>query len=236
MAKMTRAFVESAPLPTGDKLRALYWDSGKGALPGFGLSVTKNGARSYVAQARVNGKTRRMTIGQHSERLTFELAKAKAKAYLLQMDNGIDPREEERRDEAVQTSLRETLEDYLLNHRTGHGKPLRSSTQADMRRHVEQNLIDLADTPIANITRNVCLERFNDLTERGLTGQANQCMVTLRALINYAASTSSARCTRSSRVPPASRLTRSVPCGPCCRSAGPRRARWTTARARTMCA
>lgn len=186
MAKMTRAFVESAPLPKDDKLRVLYWDGGKGALPGFGLSVTKNGVRSYIAQARVNGKTRRMTIGQHSERLTFELAKAKAKAYLLQMDNGIDPREEERRDEAVKTTLRETLEDYLLNHRTGHGKPLRASTQTDMRRHVEQNLADLADEPIANITRNVCLERFNDMTEEGLTGQSNQCMVTVRALCNYA--------------------------------------------------
>lgn len=183
--KLTKTTVEAAPLPEPGKSKVFYWDGGKGAVTGFGLSITANGVRTYVAQTRVNGKNRRIAIGRHGV-WTCELARERARELLLDMARGVDPQTEKRKAAATTETLREVMEDYLLNHRTAHGKPLRPSTQADMRRHVEQNLADLADEPIAHITRNVCLERFNDLTERGLTGQANQCMVTLRALCNYA--------------------------------------------------
>jgi integrase len=190
MPKLTKSFCDTAPLPSGvtasgtPKLKAVYWDS---ALPGFGLAVTINGARSFIAQGRLHGKNVRYTIGAHGdEKWPVDDARKKAKEVLRQMEDGTDPRAVRTKSEAETVTLRATMEDYLQNHRTGHGKPLRASTQADMRRHVTANLADIADEPIASITRDVCLERFRAMTEEGLTGQANQCMTTLRALCNYA--------------------------------------------------
>jgi integrase len=190
MPKLTKTFCDTAALPSGltksgePKLKALYWDS---SLPGFGLSVTANGARTFVAQGRLHGKALRYKIGRHGdERWPVDDARKMAKKVIQMMENGIDPRVEQGKSAAAGVTLRETMEDYLANHKTGHSKPLRASTQTDIRRHVEQNLADIADEPIAGITWKQCLERFNDLTARGLTGQANQCMVTLRALCNYA--------------------------------------------------
>lgn len=183
--KLTKTAVEAAALPADGKGKVLYWDSGKGAVTGFGLSVTANGVRTYVAQSRVSGKNRRVAIGRHGV-WTCEEAREHARSVLLDMAKGIDPQLEKRKALATAETLREVMEHYLLHHRTGHGTPLRASTQTDIRRHVEQNLKDIADKPISSVTRDVCLQRFNDLTKRGLTGQANQCMVTLRALCNYA--------------------------------------------------
>lgn len=190
MPDLTLRFCTSAPLPSGTtatgepKLKVIYWDS---TLKGFGLSVTANGARTYIAQGRLHGKNVRYTIGSYGdEKWPLPEARKKAKEVLRQMEDGTDPRAVRTKSDAETVTLRATLEDYLAHHRTGHGKPLRASTQTDMRRHVEQNLADIADEPIATISRDVCLERFRAMTEAGLTGQANQCMVTLRALCNYA--------------------------------------------------
>lgn len=183
--KLTKTAVEAAALPAEGKSKVLYWDSGKGAVTGFGLSVTANGVRTYVAQARVSGKNRRIAIGRHGV-WTCEEAREHARGVLLDMAKGIDPQAEKRKATASVETLREVMEHYLHHHRTGHGTPLRASTQIDIRRHIEINLKALADQPIAGITRDVCLSQFNAMTKRGLTGQANQCMVTLRALCNYA--------------------------------------------------
>lgn len=61
MPFLTNAVVEALPLP--DKGQKLHWDSGKGSVSGFGVRVTANGAKSYIVQGRVNGKSVRYTIG-----------------------------------------------------------------------------------------------------------------------------------------------------------------------------
>ncbi len=190
MPKLTTSFCANATAPTGltasgtPKLKEVYWDS---TLAGFGLVVTLNGARSFIAQGRLHGKNVRYTIGRvGDEKWPLEDARKEAKRVLRLMEAGTDPRAVDAESEAEKVTLEATLNDYLQNHRTGHGKPLRASTQRDMTRHVTVNLADLAGEPIASITRDVCLERFKAMTDEGLTGQANQCMVTLRALCNYA--------------------------------------------------
>lgn len=201
MPKLTLNFCANAKAPTGltssgaPKLKEVYWDS---ALHGFGLVVTRNSTRTFIAQGRVHDELCRYTIGRHGdERWPLDDARKKAKEVLRQMSDGIDPRAVRTKGEAETITLRATLEDYLQNHRTAHDKPLRASTQADMRRHVEQNCADIADEPIANLTWSWCRDRFEALTEqlkakrsavssKASAGQANQCMVSLRALCNYA--------------------------------------------------
>jgi integrase len=135
--------------------------------------------------------------------LSVEKARAKATAHRLMMTEELtDPvaerqrkeaekrqREQEEREaaeraEAESITLREVMEDYLLHHRTKHGR-LRPATRADYRHHVEVNLKDWADRPVTTITRAMCVEKFVELSQRA-PGQANSLLIYLRALLNHA--------------------------------------------------
>jgi len=68
--------------------QSIYWDA---KTPGLGLRVTDKGAKSYVFETRLHGKTLRLTIGDVR---TWVLGKAQAEATRLKTltDQGIDPR------------------------------------------------------------------------------------------------------------------------------------------------
>lgn len=72
--------------------QSIYWD---GKTPGLGLRVTATGAKSYIFESRLHGKTIRTTIGDVR---TWTIGKAQAEATTLKgmTDKGIDPREIER--------------------------------------------------------------------------------------------------------------------------------------------
>lgn len=71
------------------KQQSIMWDA---KTPGLGLRVTAAGARSYIFETRLDGKTIRITIGDIR---TWTVAKAQAEAtrYKAQTDQGIDPRQ-----------------------------------------------------------------------------------------------------------------------------------------------
>lgn len=73
------------------KQQTLYWD---GKAPGLGLRVTANGAKSFIFESRLHGKTLRVTIGDIR---TWTIGKAQAEATRLKSltDQGIDPRQQE---------------------------------------------------------------------------------------------------------------------------------------------
>ena len=73
------------------KQQSLYGD---GKTPGLGLRVTANGAKAYIFETRLNGKTIRMTIGDSR---TWGIGKAQAEASRLKVmtDQGINPRDVE---------------------------------------------------------------------------------------------------------------------------------------------
>ncbi len=83
--------------------QSIFWD---GKTSGLGLRVTANGAKSYIFQAELHGKTIRLTIG---DQRAWSISEAQAEANRLKVktDQGIDPRQEaaEQRTiaEAVQT-------------------------------------------------------------------------------------------------------------------------------------
>jgi integrase len=73
------------------KKQSIFWD---GKTPGLGLRVTAAGAKSYVFETTIKGKTLRITIGDIST-YTIDAAQKIAKAYRAQTDKGIDPRQVE---------------------------------------------------------------------------------------------------------------------------------------------
>jgi integrase len=63
-----------------------------GKTPGLGLRVTTTGAKTYIFETFLNGKSMRITIGD-PRTWTIDAAQAKATAYKVQTDQGIDPRQ-----------------------------------------------------------------------------------------------------------------------------------------------
>lgn len=82
--KLTKALVEKTPPESSD---LFLWDT---ETPGFGIKITPKGKRIYVAQYRVAGISRRVTIGRHGI-LTIDKAREDAKARLAEAELGGDP-------------------------------------------------------------------------------------------------------------------------------------------------
>lgn len=72
-----------------NKTQTLFWDA---KTPGLGLRVTRTGAKSYIFETKLNGKTVRLTIGSPA---TWSLSKAQDEAARLKVmtDSGQDPRQ-----------------------------------------------------------------------------------------------------------------------------------------------
>ena len=84
------------------KQQSIMWDA---KTPGLGLRVTAAGARSYIFETRLEGKTIRITIGDVR---TWTVGKAQAEAtrYKAQTDQDIDPRQVRAEQHAVQAAVK----------------------------------------------------------------------------------------------------------------------------------
>lgn len=185
--KLMTSNVRKLVCPDG-KDQELYWDT---ETKGLGLRVTAGGSRAYIVRGYPSGHERRVTLDA-SISTPLETARKEADDKRIAMQNDINLRDEKKRkrdetqrDVALGITLREVMEEYVLNQSTTRGGPLRESTKADIRRHVTVNLADWADKPVASITREKCLAKFNEISARA-PSQANQCMAVLRGLLNRA--------------------------------------------------
>jgi len=150
---------------------------------GFGIRVTRAGAKAWIAQGRVNTKERRITLGSH-ERLSCEEARKRAKAELLKLDDGIDPVLAKLKEKATETTLSQVAEDYIEHRKTKNG-PLRPHTIADIRKHCTKALGAWEHRSIASITPEEVLAKFRELSKRG-KAQANQAMRIFQSLHKWA--------------------------------------------------
>lgn len=71
------------------KSQSFLWDA---AAPGLGLRATANGAKSYMFQAKLNGQSIRVTIGD-PKTWGIDAAQAEARRLKVIIDNGQDPRQ-----------------------------------------------------------------------------------------------------------------------------------------------
>ena len=78
--------------------QSIFWD---GKTPGLGLRVTASGAKSYIFQTDLHGKTIRLTIGD-SRAWSISDAQDKATRLKVMTDQGIDPRQVEAEKKATQ--------------------------------------------------------------------------------------------------------------------------------------
>jgi len=171
--KLTKSMVENSILP--EKGQAFLWDS---EVRGFGVRLTPS-SRTYIVQGRVGGVERRVSLGRHGV-LTVQQARNKALTVLSSMGNGVDPVAEKKRSEAYALTLNKLSGEYI---KARHD--LKTSSIADIKKHLQKSFASWADKPAVEITRDKVATRFRELSERS-HAQANQAFRILRALLNYA--------------------------------------------------
>jgi hypothetical protein len=161
---LSAKFVATAAKPK--KEREFYWDE---RLPGFGLMITANGARSYVVQYRnADGVSRRITINGSRK---FATAKREAKAILGKVAHGGDPLADKRKQrEARAHTLRRIVQDeYLAD---SDVKKLRSvkAKQWTFERYIFPTL---GSRPIAEIKRSEIVRMLRNIKTKYGYGAAD---------------------------------------------------------------
>lgn len=180
MPKLTLKFIESKIQPP-ERGQIIYRDD---LLRGFALRVTP-GSMSYVVECRVNGISRRITIGPHGP-LTPELARKEAQKLLALMTTGRDPVLEAEKERLATVTLAEVLDKYLTM------RTLRPNSIRSFKQVLRRCLGDWLQKPITNITKEMVEQRHRELTKitrQGSSGkaQANVALERLSILINFAA-------------------------------------------------
>ena len=111
------------------KRQSFLWDA---KTPGLGVRATANGAKSFVFESRLHGRTLRLTIG---DRRTWVIDKAQKEATRLKrlVDQGVDPRVERAKQQAEADAARlekehkkvfvaEAWDAYLAHHKKRWGE------------------------------------------------------------------------------------------------------------------
>ena len=175
--RVTKRSVDALTCPAG-KDRELLWDD---ALSGFGVIAHASGRRVYVAQYRLNGRSSRITIGEHG-RLTAEEARAEAKRLLGSVANGADPSAKRKAEKAVPT-FRQVAEAYQAKHVGRHRKARTAEGyEALLRLHLFPTLGYMRITDI----RRSHIETMHDAMA-DKPGAANRALSVFSAVWNWAA-------------------------------------------------
>lgn len=179
--RLTKTYIDKVQPPaTGYEH---HWDA---TVKGYGLRVSCEGKRVFIATGRVRGKLVSYSVGPFGE-LTEQEAREKARKVLQRMREGVDPRDERKKDEAAKVTLRMVVDEYVAR----PGK-LKQSSKDAIQRHLLTTLAKWKDKPIASITEDACRQQYRKMLTEGLRGkggapgQANQAFSVLRALINFA--------------------------------------------------
>ncbi|MBF0633984.1 MAG: integrase family protein [Nitrospinae bacterium] len=178
VANLTKSAVDALPF-TSEKV-VLYYDE---KLKGFGVRVSRS-AKSYFAENRVNGKTRRVKIGLHGSEVTTQAARERAQKILANMNDGVDPNLNKR--EAVEknsVTLERVFNDYLEAR-----KDLKPKTLYDYRNTFRLCFPDWSKKPVADISQDAVRKRHKKIGELQGHAYANLAMRLLRALFNFSIS------------------------------------------------
>lgn len=191
--------------PTPPSGYALHWCP---QTPGFGVRVTANGARSWVSERRVGGKSVRRTLGKAAGRaaISADAARKIMVEISSELQRGIDRVEDQRTERAEQRqadteaalTFEAALTAYVKGKRRGKdGLSLKERTRADYlamvaggrttetgRPLADGELHALAGVPLANITSDQVRAVYKAAAARGAR-RATYAMQVLRAVLNW---------------------------------------------------
>lgn len=157
--------------------RQFLWDD---AVAGFGVAAFPSGKKVYVAQFRKDGRSRRITIGEHG-RLTPDEARSQAKKLLGAVETGVDPIEQRRAARGVRR-FREIADEFMQKHV--------ASKRKDRTRYEYGLLLNVHILPVLGSRRIVDIRRHDvarlhsSLSDRPFT--ANRCLALISSIWTWA--------------------------------------------------
>ena len=170
--KLTKRSIDSLPLPETGQM--LYWDDD---LPGYGLRVTA-GAKTFIVQRRVAGKTVRVTLGKYGQ-ITPDQARKLAVKNLADLVQGVNVNAEKEAERVQGVPLADAYQVFVKS------RVLTTSTREQYERAMRLTFADWASRPLTAINRTLVERRFEEASKRG-EATANRDFRFLRALLNFA--------------------------------------------------
>src|SRR5690348_532131 len=148
----------------------LYRDA---SLPGFGLRVGTT-TKVFFVEGQVLRRTIRTSIGRYGI-LTPDMARKRALKLLGEMADGRNPNEELKTKVATSMTLREAFDSFF------NRRALQATSRENYRRSIDIYLSDWADKPVAEISRQMVLDRHQKMARENGPIQANCVMRHLRS-------------------------------------------------------
>lgn len=174
--RLTKKIVEAAPV-TGAEY--VVWDT---TLSGFGLKVTKQGAKSYIFRYRMGGRgfpERRVTIGHPRKGMKVDDARGEAQQLAAMVRRGDDPRVQIERMKV--DAFGEYAEMFIATYLPENWPKWQGEGARLLRREV---IPHFGPTPLAAITKRDVTALFDRLAPR--VGIARNVSTVLRRLFNWA--------------------------------------------------
>jgi integrase len=173
--RLTTAAVEGLELDTGVADKIVFDDD----VPGFGVRVRASGARTWIFQYKIGGKTRRLVLGQVS---AIKLAKARDIAGELhaKVRLGGDPASEKR--EKVQRALHtfvNLVERFLEQYRA------RPRTRGEVERYLRKYAAPLHPMPVGAISLRDVADLLAKIDKASGAVTANRVRATLSACFSW---------------------------------------------------
>jgi integrase len=172
--RLTQAFVDAQ---AGDGSDSIVFDS---QVPGLGLRVTPTGTRIFVAQARVGGRKRRITLGM-APAMTLAKARTEALHTLAELRSGKDPTHERKARQSGSVTIAALADRWMADFVRPKLKP---RTAFDYEQLLAKHILPaLGHLTVAHISHEH-VERLH--VDMGKTPRrANYTIATVRALLNF---------------------------------------------------
>jgi integrase len=175
--KVTKTSVERIKPSTRDQF---LWDS---EVKGFGTKVTPKGRRVYLVQYWKDGRTRRVTIGEHGI-FTADEARRRAVSLKGRLADGHDPALEKRH--AKMASVRSRVFDDVMREFIERDQKPRNRTWRQVERRLENHVLPRwSGLELDQISRLHVIDLLDALDGEGLSGGANRVLAAIRRLFNW---------------------------------------------------
>jgi integrase len=173
--RLTQAFVDAQAADGSDRI---VFDS---QLPGLGLRITPTGTRIFLAQARVGGRKRRVTVGFAAD-MTLTRARSEALHALVAMRGGRDPVLERKARQSASITIAALADKWMADFVRPKLKP---RTAFDYERLLAKHILPaLGHLTVADVSHEN-IERLH--VDMGKTPRrANYTIATVRAILNFA--------------------------------------------------
>jgi integrase len=171
---------DALKVPAG-KAEAIWFDD---RLPGFGLRVRASGARSWVYQYTIGGKTRRVTIGRAGPgAITPDQARAIAIDLHARVRRGEDVVATREVDRATSAQTFGTVVGHYLEFVRD---TLRPRSQLEVCRHLERDAKPFHGLPVSAIDRRLIADRLTHIAGANGPVAANRARTAWSAMFTWA--------------------------------------------------